>query len=220
MEMMNVKTYVLGRDAGGSSDFFETDVSLSRSSYDLGEHYDVAIKRAEEAGYETPMEAFDEFEPAGKALARLQSMQTVEAIGGNAPTVLVWLGEGGVEELIADFPLRYVVVSTDTEYADDDCLHQINTGNEIHEALCHTGVGTVKQHEAGFVWNQVRRLAEPGLWQPVDYRDLDTLPADLSNAPGISTPNQATAQPGSLQDAIVKHRRRYRKALGMDEVHK
>jgi hypothetical protein len=56
------------------------------------------------------------------------------------------------------------------------------------------------------------------LWQPVDYSDLDTLPADLSNAPGISTPNQATAQPGSLQDAIVKHRRRCRKALGMDEV--
>jgi len=103
MEMMNVKTYVLGRDSGGSSDFFETDVSLSRSSYDLGEHYDVAIKRAEEAGYETPMGAFDEFDPAGKALARLQSMQTVEAIGRNVPTVLVWLGEGGVEELIADF---------------------------------------------------------------------------------------------------------------------
>jgi len=93
MEMMNVKTYVLGRDSGGSSDFFETDVSLSRSSYDLGEHYDVAIKRAEEAGYETPMGAFDEFDPAGKALARLQSMQTVEAIGRNVPTVLVWLGE-------------------------------------------------------------------------------------------------------------------------------
>jgi len=82
MEMMNVKTYVLCRDAGGSSDFFETDVCLTRSSYDLGEHYDVAIKRAEEAGYETPMEAFDEFEPAGKALARLQSMQTVEVHWG------------------------------------------------------------------------------------------------------------------------------------------
>lgn len=181
MEMMNVKTYVLCRDACGSSDFFETDVCLPRSSYDLGKHYDVAIERAKEAGYETPMEAFDEFEPAGKLLARLQPlqpMQTVEAIGGDVPTVLVWIGEGGVEEVIADFPLDYVVVSTDTEYADDDCLHQINTGNEIHEVLCHTGVGSVEQHTARFVWNQVRRLAEPELWQPVDYSDRKELGMD------------------------------------------
>ena len=59
---------------------------------------------------------------------------------------------------------------------------------------------------------------EHSAWETIDYSDLDTLPANLSNAPGISTPDQATAQLGSLQDAIVKHRRRCRKALGMDEV--
>ena len=208
METMNVKTYVLCRDANGSAAIFEMDVCLPRSSYDLGYHYDIAMKSAEAEGYESPMQAFDEHEPAARVL------------GDRPSVVLVWLGEGGVEELIADFPLRYVVVSTDTEYAEEDCLedclHVINTGTDTHEVFCHTGIGTVNHHEAGFVWNQVRRLAEPELWQPVDNGELEKLSAELATALGDMNLNEAerVKELDRLQDAIVKHRKRYQKMVG------
>lgn len=206
METMNVKTYVLCRDANGSAAFFEMDVCLPRSSYDLGYHYDIAMKSAEAEGYESPMQAFDEHEPAARVF------------GSQPSVVLIWLGEGGVEELIADFPLRYVVVSTDTEYAEEDCLQIINTGTETHEVLCHTGIGTVNQHEACFVWNQVRRLAEPDLWQPVDHGELDQLPAELATALGDINLNEAekVKELDRLQDAMVKHRKRYHKMVGQE----
>ena len=110
MGMMNVKTFVLCRVASGSVALFEMDVCLPRSSYDLGCHYDIAMKTAEAEGYESPMQAFDEHEPAARIF------------GSQPSVVLIWLGEGGVEKLIADFPLPYVVVSTDTKYAEEDCL--------------------------------------------------------------------------------------------------
>lgn len=213
MEMLNVKTFVLCRDAGGSPDFFVTDVCLPRSSYDLGDHYDIATKRAEEAGYESPMEPFDENEPAGRALASVFAKKFGHTGTSLLPTILVWAGEGGVEEVIADFPLRYVVVTTDTEYADDDCVFEINTGKEIHEVLGHTGVSTVNQYEAGFVWNQVRRLAEPDLDQPVNYDDVEEIPAELSFALGFKNPDQMKEHQRFL-DALIKHRIRFRRMLG------
>lgn len=214
MEMMNVKTHVLGRNAGGSLEFFSTEICLPRSSYDLGEHYDIAVTRAVALGFDSPFETFDEYEPAGKTLAAAYSgssanqfgervaslsiwdydrddgtpyreceipsdgfldshcclMQLIEearnltrcsntfleAARDDVPHILVWVGEGGVEEVIADFPLNYSVVCTDTEFSDDDCVFEVRTGDVCHEVVGHTGTGTVTPGEALSIWNQVR----------------------------------------------------------------
>lgn len=67
VEMMYVSTFALCRNASGSSEIYKTEVLLRRAAYDAGEHYEIAMARAKDLGFE-PLEAFDEHEPAGKAL--------------------------------------------------------------------------------------------------------------------------------------------------------
>ena len=205
METMNVNTFVLCRNAGGEPEFFVTEVSLPMDQYDLGMHYDIATRQAEDAGYGEPMTPFDEFESAGKEMMKLRA--ACKEAQPEAPVVMIWIGEGGVEDVVADFPMRYVVVNTDIEYAEDDDVFEVSTGDVVHEALGHTGIGTVRPEEAVFVWNQVRRHAEPDLEQPLIPDE-----AECAEALGVENPAHMREHQCFL-DGIMKHRVRFRRAL-------
>lgn len=75
----NVRVFVLAQ-GGAGPELFETTVNLPVDDYNDGQHYDLAKARAKAAGFDTPMTAFDEFDPAG---ARL----TVRPVVSDAPGV-------------------------------------------------------------------------------------------------------------------------------------
>jgi hypothetical protein len=165
MSMMNVMTYVLAINGTGEPEFFLTNVDVTRDEYRLGEHYHFAKERAIAAGFCEPMQAFDEFDQAGKLLGRpipkLMRYRRQMNPQTTPPTVLVWVDETGVQDVIADFPLRFVVVSTDTEYSEPECVFPITVGAHAkckHEVVGYTSSGTVNVGEADSVWQQVHRF--------------------------------------------------------------
>jgi hypothetical protein len=79
-DLKKVRVFVLAQ-GGDGPEVFETDVLVSESDYNHGWHYDVAQKQAKSAGLDTPMMAFDEFDPAASRFkpqtpASLQSLLT------------------------------------------------------------------------------------------------------------------------------------------------
>lgn len=164
MSTMNVMTYVLAMNGSGEPEFFQTNIDVTRHEYEFGQHYSFAKGRAEAAGFCEPMQAFDEFDAAGKLLGAFIPKQTEHQLNTQTtiPTVLVWVDETGVQELIADFPLRYVVANTDTEYSEEDCVFTIKVGDHTEEVVGHTDSGTVDVGEADSVWQQVHRFHQDG----------------------------------------------------------
>lgn len=61
----NVHVFVIGH-GGAGPELFETDIELPESDYNQGAHYLVAQNRARKIGLDSPMTAFDEFDPAAR----------------------------------------------------------------------------------------------------------------------------------------------------------
>ncbi|AIP30573.1 hypothetical protein DR64_267 [Paraburkholderia xenovorans LB400] len=54
-----VRMAVLATNAEGSPDLYLTFVEATDLQYNEGQHYDIALARAEDEGYRAPMIAFD-----------------------------------------------------------------------------------------------------------------------------------------------------------------
>jgi hypothetical protein len=65
-----IRMVVLATNAEGSPDLFLTAVDATGTQYEHGRHYDMALLRAREEGYETPMMAFDQHDEAARMLRR------------------------------------------------------------------------------------------------------------------------------------------------------
>ena len=65
---MIIKMIVAAQGYDGP-DFFFCKVHCSKEDYENGIHYDIAKAEAAKAGYEKPMIAIDENDPAGKAIS-------------------------------------------------------------------------------------------------------------------------------------------------------
>ena len=65
------KVIVLCTNAEGAPEFHSCTPEVTQEQYDNGEHYDLAKENAEDNGYEEPMVAFDENDPAAKQLLKL-----------------------------------------------------------------------------------------------------------------------------------------------------
>ena len=61
-EMINQKVAVACINANGMADVFVTEIQVTQENLELGVHYDVASRDAEDAGYEAPFVCFDEAE--------------------------------------------------------------------------------------------------------------------------------------------------------------
>ena len=75
--MKERKVWVLATNASGEPEFLSLRPEATDEQVDEGAHYDLAIAQAEDMGYEQPMIAFDETDPAGRLLA--------QAMGADAP---------------------------------------------------------------------------------------------------------------------------------------
>jgi hypothetical protein len=64
-ERLYIRVMVTCIDSNGAPDFYPCIVKCNDQQYDNGEHRDRAILEAESHGYEKPMIAFDEMDPAG-----------------------------------------------------------------------------------------------------------------------------------------------------------
>jgi hypothetical protein len=71
---MKIDTWVLARDASGAPDIVPVRLDCSEQDMQDGRHYEVAMTRAAELGYE-PMGAFDERDPAGTKMLRLMNFE-------------------------------------------------------------------------------------------------------------------------------------------------
>lgn len=69
--MITVKCIVAGINASGEPDLFFTKIICrTQNQIDEGEHYERAVKAANDEGYEAKL-AYDEFDSAGKAMLPL-----------------------------------------------------------------------------------------------------------------------------------------------------
>ncbi|PLZ02443.1 hypothetical protein CY652_09960 [Burkholderia sp. WAC0059] len=64
----HIRMVVLATNAEGSPDFFLTFADVTDTQYMHGLHYDMALARAEDEGYERPMIAFDPNDAAARRL--------------------------------------------------------------------------------------------------------------------------------------------------------
>jgi hypothetical protein len=72
-----VAVWVVAADANGAPTITRWDVGVTRQEMDMGYQYEMARGLASEAGYEQPMVAFDETDPAGKTMLSLMGMQSI-----------------------------------------------------------------------------------------------------------------------------------------------
>ncbi|MOA24876.1 hypothetical protein D3C78_1455740 [compost metagenome] len=79
MSMKKVRVAVLCRESGGVPAIFYTQLTVSEEQYNEGFHYELAIELAIEEGYEGEMQAFDEFDTAGRQLHELAQFFAPEA---------------------------------------------------------------------------------------------------------------------------------------------
>jgi hypothetical protein len=63
-----IRMVVVAANASGSPDLFLTAVEATDTQYQHGRHYDMALLRAREEGYGSPMIAFDQFDAAAHML--------------------------------------------------------------------------------------------------------------------------------------------------------
>ncbi|KFX60576.1 hypothetical protein [Paraburkholderia fungorum] len=64
----HIRMVVLATNAVGSPDLFLTSVEVTDTQYEHGRHYDMALLRARDEGYSTPMIAFDQHDAAARML--------------------------------------------------------------------------------------------------------------------------------------------------------
>lgn len=69
--MKSVKVIVLCMNSSGEPEFFPCTLSVTAAQRAHGEHYQLAIEQAEGQGYQLPMIAFDEHDPAARQLGEL-----------------------------------------------------------------------------------------------------------------------------------------------------
>lgn len=161
-DIYNFTVYVPAVNASGVADCFVFEAQVTQDEQALGVHYDKAIEAAKSAGYE-PMGAADEDEPLGRLLAAALAVK--DAV---EPRLMVWCGEGGVETVVSDRPMRYLVVDTDVSDLDHDTEVtpiSFNTRNgqpvEYHRTFCFSGTCDVNAAEINSVWNQVKAEVRP-----------------------------------------------------------
>lgn len=65
-----IRMVVVATSAEGSPDLFLTTVDVTGTQYEHGRHYDMALLRARDEGYENPMIAFDQHDAAARMLRR------------------------------------------------------------------------------------------------------------------------------------------------------
>lgn len=75
-----IRCIVVGHNSGGEPDLLFVKVCCSESEYDEGKHYKAAIEYAESEGYEPGIIAFDENDPAGRAMLPLFAWNTASII--------------------------------------------------------------------------------------------------------------------------------------------
>jgi hypothetical protein len=63
-----IRMAVVGTNANGAPDLYLTFVEATNLQYNEGQHYDMAIARAEDEGYRAPMIAFDQNDAASRML--------------------------------------------------------------------------------------------------------------------------------------------------------
>lgn len=63
-----IKVAVLAIDSNGSPELLGYEINTTQCSIDEGNHFDMAKQSAREDGYEEPMMAFDQKDPAVKSL--------------------------------------------------------------------------------------------------------------------------------------------------------
>ncbi|PZR44937.1 hypothetical protein [Paraburkholderia fungorum] len=63
-----IRMAVVGTNANGTPDLYLTFVEATDLQYNEGQHYDMAIARAEDEGYRAPMIAFDQNDAASRML--------------------------------------------------------------------------------------------------------------------------------------------------------
>lgn len=71
-----MRVIVLGTNANGDPEFYSCQVEAGVEAIHNGDHYDLAIVRARQEGFEGPFLAFDENDQAAKQLADLANMPT------------------------------------------------------------------------------------------------------------------------------------------------
>lgn len=62
-----INTFVLTQNSEGAPEIVCVAVSCTHSQYDEGEHYDMALQAVNEGAF-AALEAFDEFDPAGRVI--------------------------------------------------------------------------------------------------------------------------------------------------------
>lgn len=55
----------------GDPDLYFVKVNCTEDQFDCGDHYDIAKATAINEGYDEPLVAFDEYDPAGRAMLPL-----------------------------------------------------------------------------------------------------------------------------------------------------
>lgn len=151
-----IRVFVPAVNASGQADSFVFEAKVTQEEHALGVHYDQAINAAKSAGFE-PMGAADEDEPLGRLFAEALAIREADE-----PRLMVWCGEGGVETVVSDRPMRYLVVNTDVSDLEHDIdvisitlTPTIGCTVEHHRTTCFSGMCDVNADEIKTVWDQV-----------------------------------------------------------------
>jgi hypothetical protein len=83
---MRVNCVVACRNAAGFPDFYPCTVELTQAEYDEGDHYDRALERASETGFQQPMLTYDENDGPRWLFARFFPPAEGEALRNDALT--------------------------------------------------------------------------------------------------------------------------------------
>ncbi|MDT8835814.1 hypothetical protein ParKJ_00115 [Paraburkholderia fungorum] len=75
----HIRMVVLATKAVGSPNLFLACVDATDTQYEHGRHYDMALLRARDEGYSTPMIAFDQHDAAARTLRRAAAFIDGEA---------------------------------------------------------------------------------------------------------------------------------------------
>lgn len=82
--MTNPKVVVLCTNSEGAPEFHTCAPKVTKAELEAGRHYNLAMKDASDNGYDEPMVAFDETDPAAKQMAQVLSWQSPGASAGDA----------------------------------------------------------------------------------------------------------------------------------------
>lgn len=142
--MKTVITHVLCTNTTGEAEIYTTPVTLSEDSYAAGDHYNVAKGRAQEEGFES-VYAFDEFEPAGKAIMP------------NDLSVMVLVTEDGVKAK-SSHPMKLVYLND--YFADHEQPFDVGTEQDPCEVAGFSEMCTVDKAEVDRVINVIDNLLQ------------------------------------------------------------